>query len=126
MLKAFLSILAALSLTACGVQDGDARSSAQRTLDALNIAYVAAAVGMDTYAILRPCGQGVPAPCADLNLVSQMRQASAAVRVALDAAQSVINTVGSDAGAQTKALQIVRDALLALTSILGQYGLTKG
>lgn len=125
MRKIILAVLMAVSLGACATQ-GDTRTGAQRTLDALNIAYVAAAVGVDTYAILRPCETNVPAPCSDLNLVARLRQASAAVRVALDAAQSVINTVGSDATAQQKALQIVRDALLALTSILSQYQLTRG
>jgi hypothetical protein len=126
MFKAILSILAAISLSACAAQPGDTRSSSQRTLDALNIAYIAAAVGVDTYAMLRPCAAGVPAPCSDLNLVVQLRQATVAVRSALDAAQAVMNTISSDVTTQQKALQIVRDALLALTSIMSQYRLAQG
>lgn len=124
MRKIILAVLMAVALGACATQ-GDTRTGAQRTLDALNIAYVGAAIGVDTYAMLRPCGDGVSAPCADLNLVVQLRQASGAVRVALDAAQAVVNSVQSDASAQQKALQIVRDALLALTSILSQYQLLR-
>lgn len=126
MIKAFVSVLLALSLGACAAQQGDTRSASQRTLDTLNIAYIAAAVGVDTYAMLRPCAVSVPAPCSDLNLVTQLRQASAAVRAALDAAQSVITSVHSDATVQQKALQIVRDTLLALSSVMSQYQLTRG
>jgi hypothetical protein len=126
MIKAVVSALLAVSLAGCGLQQGlDPRSASQRTLDTLNIAYIAAAVGVDTYAMLRTCGDGVQAPCSDLNLVTQLRQASAAVRAALDAAQSVITTVQSDATSQQKSLQIVRDALLALTSVMAEYRLTR-
>lgn len=117
MIRTLISIALLAILAACA-NSPDGRSAAQQRLDGFRTAYLGANLAIAGYALLKPCEEGVQAPCSDLNALSQMRTYSNLVGVALEVAQAAVAT--PEAGTT---LDRVNAALLALTKILTDYRL---
>lgn len=117
-MKIIFALLLALAVGACQSQPN--QSQAKQTLENIRTGYLVANIAIVGYSALRPCGEGVTGACKDLNLSAQLLQVIGAARLAIDTADTVIATAGTDATTTNKVLQIASDSVAAAVRILQQ------
>lgn len=136
-MRLFVSILFALLLAGClsgcgaltnvtspliGVTGAVTGPAAQRTVYAVNAAYIAALEVAVSYESKPRCSATVTTACSDTAIVTQMRKANATAKAAIDAAETAVRTPSLGDGIIAQAMQAAQIALAAFSALTSLPG----